>query len=217
MRRLLGILLLLLLAVATLTACEDEQPRTSSDSAYQAPEPTTAPAAAPDPDRGHTLYNTWRCAGCHGERAEGQVGGALAGTTLPFEQFVQAVRQTRPPKPAFSTAELTDDDVRDIYAWVTSLPASAEVAAAVELGPGEVLGMSVWTQSGCDACHGAFAQGSAYAPALVETDLSLDDFLTALRRNVTTIPAHGPDTITDEWAARLYRWLVAGASITGGC
>ncbi|MGQ9850729.1 MAG: c-type cytochrome [Aggregatilineaceae bacterium] len=216
MRRLLWVLILLLVGAA-LAACQDKEPRTSSDSAYQAPEPTTVPAAVPDPERGHTLYNTWRCAGCHGDNAQGQVGGALAGTTLPFEQFVQAVRQTRPPKPAFSTAELADDDVRDIYAWVTALPASPEVAAAVELGPGEVLGMSVWTQSGCDACHGAFAQGSAYAPALVETDLSLDDFLTALRRDVTTIPAHGPDAITDEWAARLYRWLVSGASITGGC
>ncbi len=216
MRRLMWIPLLILVGVA-LTACEDEQPRTSSDSAYQAPEPTTIPAAAPDPDRGHTLYTTWRCAGCHGERGQGQVGGALAGTTLPFEQFVQAVRQTRPPKPAFSTAELSDDDVRDIYAWVTSLPAAAEVSAALTLEEGEVLGMSVWTQSGCDACHGAFAQGSAYAPPLVETDLSLNDFLAALRRDVTTIPAHGPDAITDEWAARLYRWLVTGASITGGC
>lgn len=210
------LILLLLLAGTALTACEDKEPRTSPQSAYQAPEPTTAPAAS-DPDRGHTLYTTWRCAGCHGDRAQGQVGGALAGTTLPFEQFVQAVRQTRPPKPAFSTAELTDADVRDIYAWVAALPASPQVAAAVELGPGEVLGMSVWTQSGCDACHGAFAQGSAYAPALVETDLSLDDFLAALRRDVIAIPGHGPDVISDEWAARLYRWLVAGAAITGGC
>lgn len=216
MRRLLWVLILLLVGAA-LAACEDEEPRTSSNSAYQAPEPTALPAAAPDPERGHTLYNTWRCAGCHGDNAQGQVGGALAGTALPFEQFVQAVRQTRPPKPAFSTAELSDADVRDIYAWVTALPASPEVAAAVKLGPGEVLGMSVWTQSGCDACHGAFAQGSAYAPALVETDLSLDNFLAALRRDVTTIPAHGPDAIADEWAARLYRWLVTGASIAGGC
>jgi mono/diheme cytochrome c family protein len=210
--------LVLLASALVLSACgDDETDSDSSTSSYQAPEPTGEQFAESDPEHGKTLFATWRCADCHGENAQGQVGSALAATTLNFDAFSLAVRETRPPKPAFSEAELSDGDLRDIYAWVQTLPASTEVAEVAELPSGEVLGMSVWTDNGCDSCHGAFAQGSADAPALADTSLSREEFLAMLREDAGTIEAHSVDAISDEWAARLHRWLAEGASITGGC
>lgn len=81
---------------------------------------TTLASAAGDPTAGFEAYVSVGCAACHGANGEGGVGPALPGHTED-----QILRQVRTPKgdvmPPFPSGVLSDDDVRDIYAWVTTL------------------------------------------------------------------------------------------------
>lgn len=74
------------------------------------------------PERGAELFISLPCAGCHGATAQGQFGPTLAGTTLTFREVRQQVRNPRDKMPSFSDEQVSDDELRDIYAWLTSLP-----------------------------------------------------------------------------------------------
>jgi hypothetical protein len=151
-------------------------------------------------------------------QAEGGVGPRLAGTILPFDRFLDKLRTALPPKPAFSQAELSDQDVYNLYGWLQNLgqiePVSAGPAALL---PGQVLGMQLWTEGRCDSCHGAFAQGSAIAPPLVESGFPFEMERAKMRQTADTIPEHGDDMMDDTLFWRLYNWLQAGADPAGGC
>ena len=90
----------------------------------------TAKASAPagDAAAGKEKF-AGTCAGCHGMNAEGGVGPALAVTNAwTDDQFVLAVREGRTPEktlgnmmPHFTAAQLTDNDVANIRAFVKTL------------------------------------------------------------------------------------------------
>lgn len=105
----------LLMAGALLTACN--------------------PSSA-DASRGAQLFSSLPCSGCHGAQAQGQFGPALAGTDLTLEQVRRQVRSPRDKMPAFDEATVSDGDLRDIYAWLSTLPPPTPTPAAT-LPPAE--------------------------------------------------------------------------------
>lgn len=98
---------------------------------------TSGPADYPagDPDRGAELFLSLPCAGCHGATALGQFGPPLAGTTLTFEEVRQQVREPRDRMVPFSPETVSDVALRDIYAWLQSLPRPAQTDSAPAAGP----------------------------------------------------------------------------------
>lgn len=68
--------------------------------------------------------------------AQGGFGPALAGTDLTFDEVQRQVRTPRDRMPAFDRAEVSHQDLRDIHAWLTSLPVSTPTPA-VRLPPSE--------------------------------------------------------------------------------
>jgi len=80
-----------------------------------------SPGIAQDFDRGMLLYERLECSRCHGAKAEGDFGPRLAGTGLSFDAVLGQVRRPTGPMPAFPEGRLSDDDLREIYAWVTGL------------------------------------------------------------------------------------------------
>lgn len=85
---------------------------------------------------GLETFRTVGCSACHGQDGEGGVGPALAGHTED-----QLFRQVRTPKgdvmPPFPTEVLSDDDVRDIYAWIVTLGDEMVMAHGEEGAGGE--------------------------------------------------------------------------------
>ncbi len=138
----------------------------------------------------------------------------MAATRLSEEAFTTAIRQTRSPKPAFSEAELSQSDVRDIYVWLQSLEPAAEAMTVLE--DGELLGIQVYTDSGCDSCHGAFAQGGE-GPVLAEYQDSVDAFLEAMESSTDDIPEHSLEDLGRDLMQRLHNWLQEGANLDSGC
>lgn len=79
-------------------------------------------ALAQDPQRGAELFRTLECSECHGSGATGDLGPAIAATTLGIEQVRSQVRSPRGAMmPAFDEEELSPEGLRDIYAWLESL------------------------------------------------------------------------------------------------
>ncbi|MFN2241848.1 MAG: c-type cytochrome [Anaerolineae bacterium] len=104
--------------------------------AYESPartaaEPTTEPTAEPSPEAslpqepdpavGAQLWAEKPCGGCHGAQAMGDIGPRLAGTVLAFDEVLLRVRAGKGDMPAFSEAEVSDLELRHIYAWLESL------------------------------------------------------------------------------------------------
>ncbi|MFN8528559.1 MAG: c-type cytochrome [Anaerolineae bacterium] len=94
-----------------------------------------APQAIPeagDANVGAALWQTLRCAFCHGEYAEGGSEGqpALRGTGLSFEAFYHQVRVASGDMPAFSAEELPDGYVLHLYTWLTQTMADATPEAS---------------------------------------------------------------------------------------
>jgi len=93
-----------------------------------APAPTQPPAAtdtsaAPvgDPAKGAAYWRTSQCMTCHGPNAEGNLGPKLAGTSLTFQQVLTQVRTPRGVMPAFNASRVSDQTLRDVYAWLRTL------------------------------------------------------------------------------------------------
>jgi len=185
--------------------------------------------APADVAHGEQLFTEKQCVACHGPQALGGIGPKLAQTALPFDDFLVKIRTALPPKPAFSAAELSDQEAMDIYGWLQSLSGKGEVAAAPEfavvkvkpgqeiLPPGPILGMSLWTGFECDQCHGAFAQGSPDGPALAGISYPYEMERAKMRQTADEIPQHAQTFMRDTVLTRLYQWLQSGANPEGGC
>jgi mono/diheme cytochrome c family protein len=172
-----------------------------------------------DPAEGARLYREKQCVACHGATALGGIGKPLADTSLPFDQFLSKIRNAIPPKPAMNATDLSDAEAYSIYLWVhsTSTQAAQAAPAPVALPTGQILGIQVWAEKGCDQCHGAFAQGSPRAPALAGENYPFERQRAVMRQYADQNPAHSENNIPDDLLQRLLDWLKRGADPTSGC
>jgi mono/diheme cytochrome c family protein len=94
---------------------------------------TSAPTAVPlSPEVGHQIWESKPCSTCHGANAEGGIGPSLAGTGLTFDAVLLRVRTGKAPMPAFTTDQISDLEVQQIYTWLRSLPPPSPEATATE-------------------------------------------------------------------------------------
>lgn len=86
-----------------------------------------SPAAAGNAARGKDVYLKVGCDQCHGREAQGSPVTAprLGPAALPIAAFTLFIRKTRLQMPAYSPEILSDADIADIYAYVTSRAAPA--------------------------------------------------------------------------------------------
>ena len=169
---------------------------------------------------GAQLWHEKQCAACHGLHAGGGMGGELADTALPFDQFLTKIRNAIPPKPAMSATDLSDSEAYSIYLWLhTTSAASAktEVITPAPLPAGQILGIQVWSEKGCSECHGAFAQGRDKAPRLAGEAYPFERQRAVMRASADKNPAHSASNIPDDLLQRLLDWLRRGADPTSGC
>lgn len=90
--------------------------------AAQAPVPAPVPPFGyGDPARGEDLYRSTGCVLCHGLQAEGGIGPALTGIRVDFTTFLESVRAPSDIMPPYLEEQITNQEVRDIQAYVLSL------------------------------------------------------------------------------------------------
>jgi mono/diheme cytochrome c family protein len=111
---------------------------TSASSALPSATPATAAGAGsvtPDAATGAALWPTLPCQGCHGDVAQGGRGPRLAGTGLSFDQVLLMVRSGKGIMPAFTPEQVSDDQLRGVYAWLESLAPATPTPAAGASAP----------------------------------------------------------------------------------
>jgi mono/diheme cytochrome c family protein len=88
--------------------------------------PARADAPAGDAAEGKRVYLADGCFECHGRVGEGgaYIGRApvLARTELPYDAFLQQLRDPADNMPAYADTVLADRQAADIYAYLQSLP-----------------------------------------------------------------------------------------------
>ncbi len=90
-------------------------------------------AEAADAARGLRLFKTDGCFECHGTQGQGGPGARLAPKPLPAEAIAAYIRNPAGEMPPYNAKVVTDADVADIQAYLTTVPAPPSVASLDEL------------------------------------------------------------------------------------
>lgn len=129
-------------------------------------------------DAGREIY-AQQCAVCHGPQGEGIDAPALNSKALlsstQDEQLFSIIRSGVPgtAMPAWSQAfggPLTDEQIRQVVAFLRSWEATAPEAPAARRQPDPARGAEIFAST-CFACHGPNGEGTDRAPALNDPDL----------------------------------------------
>ena len=85
-------------------------------------------APAGDAAKGKILFTKIGCYQCHGYAGQGgRAGARLAPTALRADDLIRYVRRPPGEMPAYTEASASDQQLRDIYAYLKSLPAPKTV------------------------------------------------------------------------------------------
>ncbi len=155
-------------------------------------EAAAAPAGAGDAAAGKAVYAA-QCASCHGANAEGGFGPALAGAPIVenADQFASIVKNGLGAMPPF--AQLSDQEIADLRAYLGSLGGGATEAPKEEAAPAPAAAAAVDPAvmsegenlylASCAGCHQPNGAGVATFPALAgnknlaDKDLVIDRIL----------------------------------------
>lgn len=85
-------------------------------------------------------------------------------------------------------------------------------ALAGQAGGNAATGRTVLAGAGCTACHGDEARGTAAAPGIAGTALTLPAFIAKVRKPAGTMPPIGAQAVSDQDLAHVYAFLKAGAA-----
>jgi mono/diheme cytochrome c family protein len=90
-----------------------------------------AQAPAGDAGRGKSLYVKNMCHTCHGTAGQGGDRGSgprIAYDVWPWEGFLQQVRRPREGMPRYDAMHVSDRELADIYAYVSSMKRGVKAA-----------------------------------------------------------------------------------------
>jgi mono/diheme cytochrome c family protein len=93
-------------------------------SAIAAQTPAGAPAPKGDAAAGKKLFASDGCYQCHGYVAQGAAGTGprLAPRPIPFAAFSRYVRRPSGDMPPYTTKVVTEQELADMYAFLSSVP-----------------------------------------------------------------------------------------------
>src|ERR1700709_1704390 len=88
---------------------------------------THGAAQAASAENGKMLFQKNGCWQCHGTQGQGGVAGkTLAPDPLPLETLSAFIRSSNGPMPPYMEAILSNDDVADIHAYLSSIPKTTD-------------------------------------------------------------------------------------------
>ncbi len=85
-------------------------------------EPKAAQAPSGNVTRGKKLFTSYGCYECHGRAAQDGTGPRLGPDPIPFSALLSYVRHPAGNMPPFTTKVASDQDLADIFAFLSSLP-----------------------------------------------------------------------------------------------
>jgi putative heme-binding domain-containing protein len=117
--------------------------------------------SAPDAATGRKLFAA-HCAACHGQQGQGGRGARLTSLTRASDDdsLFNIIRKGI-PGPEMPPAPLSDDEVRDVAAFVRSLGRGSTPTPA-----NGMRGAQIYLKAGCASCHTIGSEGGVLGPDL---------------------------------------------------
>jgi mono/diheme cytochrome c family protein len=175
---------------------------------------TAAVALAQDPTNGQTAWEqqVWQCSRCHGAQGEGVFARPLSNSTLTEDEWIAQVRNPRRFMPHFSEAQVSDQQIRDMHAYITALPDPTGDFQRKDPGIAATHpGQELMIQKNCVACHedvvstgqGRIIEGFVQRGVTPTTDVVLKQ----LRTPFKFMPAFSESQVSNDDAAQIADYL----------
>lgn len=176
---------------------------------------TTSVALAQDPANGEKVWKeqVWQCSRCHGPEGEGLYARPLTNSTLTEDEWIVQVRTPRRFMPHFSEAQISDQQIRDMHAYIISLPKPTGDFQRKDPGSSADPGQNLMLQKNCIACHEDVAttgQGRII-DSFVERGVTptADVVIKQLRTPFKNMPSYNDTQVSDAEAAQIATFLEA--------
>jgi mono/diheme cytochrome c family protein len=180
---------------------------------------TTPVALAQDPANGKTTWEqqVWQCSMCHGPAGEGVYARPLANSTLTEDEWIAQVRTPRRFMPHFSEAQVSDQQIRDMHAYITALPDPTGDFQRKDPGIATTHpGQELMIQKNCVACHedvvstgqGRIIEGFVQRGVTPTADVVIKQ----LRTPFENMPSFSEAQVSDAEAAQIADYLAAQVS-----
>jgi hypothetical protein len=105
---------------------------------------------------------------------------------------------------SFETSAITTVPRRNVEVFAPQvLPESGDAA----------VGAALWPTLRCARCHGQDARGGSEAPAIVNTELTFEEFHLLVRTGRDEMPAFGPEELPDAYLLHLWTWLKGDGNV----
>ncbi len=179
---------------------------------------TATTALAQDPDNGQVLWEEqiWQCQQCHGPMGEGAWSGPLAGSEATAEAWIDQVRTPRRFMPAFAEDQVTDEQIIDMHAYMTSLEAPTGEFVPQQPDTYENEGQNLMAQKRCVACHAEEIQTGQgrLIDNYVEQEVvpTAEMVIAQLRTPASSMPAYSEEQVSDDEAAAIADYLAQAVS-----
>jgi mono/diheme cytochrome c family protein len=172
----------------------------------------TSVALAQDPDNGKVIWEEQSsCQRCHGAAAEGMWAGPVAGTERTIDEFTQQVRAPRRNMPAYTVEQISDEQLADVHAYLTTLTRPADFAPIDAGLPADApVGQQLIVEKRCAACHSTEGPFNGFVErGETPTVEAIAMQVYTPRRNM---PAYTTDQVSQEEIAQITDFLVQQVS-----
>ena len=171
-----------------------------------------AQGAAGSAQAGKAIFTAQKCGACHGNDAQGgsgqTAGPQIAPPPLAMPMFTDVLRNPKDPMPAFSTQDISDAQVADLYAYLKSMSAAPASAQASAPAPGNAdNGKMLYVKVGCYECHDRDAEGAGTGPRLAPNPLPWAAFSHQVRLPANSMPPYTTKVLPDNQLADIYAFL----------
>jgi len=167
-------------------------------------------AATGNAAAGKSIFTAQKCASCHGNDGQGGNGDTAGPQIMPLSlamaNFAEVLRNPRDPMPPFSTQDISNAQLADLYAFLksgTAAPAQASAPAAGNAQNGNML----YTKIGCYECHNRDGSGGGAGPRLAPNPLPWAAFSKQVRLPVNAMPPYTTKVLSDADLADIYAFV----------
>lgn len=165
-----------------------------------------------DPVKGQAAWTQANCKACHGNNGEGKYAGARAGDGKTAADWIKQVRTPRANMPAYTTAQISDTAITDMWAYMQTLPKPASFTPVSTTVPaGSLPGQQVMVDKRCVACH---ANVQAFVKARFvdqNREVTAEAIMKQLRTPARNMPAYSVTQIADAQVAQIADFMKAQA------
>ena len=165
-------------------------------------------------ENGKQIFENQGCQKCHGSEGQGRTrtekqGAApqISPSRLSFFAFKRFVRRPAGQMPPFSSHEISDSQLADLYAFLQSmgLSANAEIPSSASAKNGQRL----YAAFGCYECHNGEGQGSVSTGGsrLGPPEIPFASFVSYVRQPTNQMPPYPVKVLSDAELADIYTFL----------